>query len=51
MRSGFSAALILIMALTLFVPVWAQNLTPTRVSPQATIMQRIGLTDITINYH
>jgi len=51
MRSGFSAALILVMALGLLMPIMAQNLTPVRVSPQATVIQRIGLTDITINYH
>jgi len=43
---------ILILSVLFIIPNFAQqNLTQPRVSQQASVSQRVGLTDITINYH
>ena len=43
---------VFILAMLFILPNFAQqNLTQPRVSQQASVSQRVGLTDITINYH
>ena len=43
---------VLLLAVLFVIPTFAQqNLTQPRVSQQASVSQRVGLTDITINYH
>ncbi|MGH1366729.1 MAG: DUF2911 domain-containing protein [Calditrichia bacterium] len=51
MRGRTLLLLFLFLISCLSLPTLAQNLSPTRVSPHANVSQRIGLSDITIDYH
>jgi len=46
-----SKLLLLILCITMSVTIHAQNITQPRVSQQATISQRLGISDVTIVYH
>jgi tetratricopeptide (TPR) repeat protein len=51
-RSLYRGLIALVLAVLLFFPTFAQqNLTQPRVSQSASVSQRVGLTDITIDYH